>query len=301
MEDGLVVRFRGVRGVYPTPGTATLRYGGNTACVEVWAGGRLLILDSGTGIVNLGNELMEWRKRTQQPIVASLFLSHTHPDHMQGFPFFSPAHEGSSTLYIFGPRMLDEDLEDELSRAMLPPTFPVLLEELPSLRIVSNVNHNQVILIGPEHEPRRVNPFREPIEVDSDTVQVRIMQSFFHPSGHVSVFKIEWNGKRVVYATDIEGVAGGDERLIRFSRGCDLLIHDAQYTTEEYINTPRQGWGHSTPEMATLVAERAKVKQLILFHHHPLHDDDQLDAMQAQAQAAFPNTMMAYEGLTIRL
>jgi ribonuclease BN (tRNA processing enzyme) len=197
--------------------------------------------------------------------------------------------------------MLDEDLEDELSRAMLPPTFPVLLEELPSLRIVSNVNHNQVILIGPEHEPRHVNPFREPVDVDPNTVRVRILQSFFHPSGNVSVFKIEWNGKRVVYATDIEGVSGGDERLIHFSADCDLLIHDAQYTTEEYINTPRQGWGHSTPEMATLVAERAQAKRLILFHHHPLHDDDQLDAMQAQAQAAFPNTIVAYEGLTIRL
>jgi phosphoribosyl 1,2-cyclic phosphodiesterase len=261
----------------------------------------LLILDAGTGIVNLGHDLMSWQEKAQRPIVASLFLSHTHPDHMQGFPFFSPAHVGSSTLYIFGPRMLDQDLEDELSRAMLPPTFPVLLEELPSLRIVSNLDHNRVILIGPGHEPRSVNPFREPIEVDSNTVQVHIMQSFFHPSGNVSVFRVEWNGKRVVYATDIEGVAGGDERLIRFSAGSDLLIHDAQYTTKEYIHTPRQGWGHSTPEMATLVAERAKVKQLILFHHHPLHDDDQLDTMQAQARATFPNTMMAYEGLTIRL
>jgi phosphoribosyl 1,2-cyclic phosphodiesterase len=301
VHEGFVIRFRGVRGTHPAPGATTLKYGGNTACVEVWAGGSPIILDAGTGIVPLGRDLMRWHKKTAVPIVASLFLSHTHPDHTQGFPFFSPAHEGSSTLYIFGPKTFDQDMADAMSRAMLPPTFPVLLEELPSLKIISNISHNQVILIGPDHRPHIRNAFRQSVEAAPDTVRVSILQSFFHPSGSVNVFKIEWNGKSLVYATDIEGVAGGDVRLIRFCRGCDVLIHDAQYTAEEYLQVPMQGWGHSTPEMATLVAQRAQVKQLVLFHHDPRHDDATLDAMLVQAQALFPETRMAYEGLTLRL
>ena len=296
-----MIRFRGVRGAYPAPGATTLKYGGNTPCVEVWAGGRPIILDAGTGIVSLGQDLMRWHKQTAAPIVATLFLSHTHPDHTQGFPFFSPAHEGSSTLYIFGPKTFNQDMGDSLSRAMLPPTFPVLLEELPSLKIISNLSHNQVILIGADQKPQIRNLFRQKVHVEPDTIQVRSLQSFFHPSGSVNVFKIVWQGKSLVYATDIEGVAGGDVRLIRFCRGCDVLIHDAQYTSEEYIGIPKQGWGHSTPEMATLVAQKAQVKQLVLFHHDPGHDDATLDTMLAQAQTLFPNTLMAYEGLTIEL
>ena len=308
MQPGLLVRFRGVRGTYPTPGPATLKYGGNTPCVEVWAGRRLLILDAGTGIIGLGQDLMRQRFQTKQPITAHLFLSHAHADHTQGLPFFGPAHEGSSTLYIFGSKILDEDLEEALSRAMLPPTFPVRLDELPSLQVINNISQNEVILIGPESEPRICNAFRD-IDANgacetsqpAETVRVSVLQSFFHPSGHVSVFKIEWNDKCVVYATDTEGAAGGDMRLIRFCEGCDLLIHDAQYTTAEYLDTPYQGWGHSTPEMAALVARKAGVKQLALFHHDPLHDDAQIDAMEAQAQTLFAPTIAAYEGLTLHL
>jgi phosphoribosyl 1,2-cyclic phosphodiesterase len=304
----LIVRFRGVRGTYPTPGPATLKYGGNTPCVEVWAGGRLLILDAGTGIIGLGRDLMQERIKTEQPIVAHLFLSHAHADHTQGLPFFGPAHEGSSTLYIFGSRILDEDLEDALSRAMLPPTFPVRLDELPSLQVINNVSHNEVILIGPGPEPRICNAFRDAAAnsacatpLAAHTVRVSVLQSFFHPSGHVSVFKIEWNGKSLVYATDTEGAAGGDMRLIRFCQDCDLLIHDAQYTSDEYLGTPYQGWGHSTPEMAALVAQRAGVKQLVLFHHDPQHSDAQIDEIESQTQALFEPTLAAYEGLTLYL
>jgi ribonuclease BN (tRNA processing enzyme) len=132
-------------------------------------------------------------------------------------------------------------------------------------------------------------------------VRVDVFRSPFHPSGSVSVFMVAWGGKSMVYATDTEGVYGGDTRLIEFASGCDLLIHDAQYTSDEYLNTPRQGWGHSTPEMAICVAQRALAKQLVLFHHDPLHDDAQLDAMQARAQELFPHTLVAYERLAIRL
>jgi phosphoribosyl 1,2-cyclic phosphodiesterase len=271
-----------------------------------------LILDAGTGIIGLGRDLMRHRAKTGEPIVAHLFLSHAHADHTQGLPFFSPAHEGSSTLYIYGSKILDEDLQEALSRAMLPPSFPVRLDELPSLQVIHNISHNQVILIDPNSEPRICHAFRDAAAnpsgeaplTDSENAQkvrVSVMQSFFHPSGHVSAFKIEWNAKSVVYATDTEGAAGGDMRLIRFCQGCDLLIHDAQYTSAEYLDTPYQGWGHSTPEMAALVAEKAQAKQLVLFHHDPHHDDAQIDAMEAQAQTLFEPTLAAFEGLTLNL
>lgn len=301
MEEGLVVRFRGVRGTYPVPGPSTLKYGGNTACVEVWAGGRLIILDAGTGIVGLGDDLIAWHKTAQQPIVATIFFSHTHHDHTQGLPFFMPAYRGTSTFYVFGPKTFDQDLEEALSQAMLAPTFPVSLDELPSLRIISNISRSEVILIGPENRPQIRNIFREDINADLDAIRVRVLNSPFHPSGGVNAYRIEWNGKSVVYATDTEGVRGGDTLLTRFSRECDLLIHDAQYTAEEYVTLPRQGWGHSTPEMATFVANRAGAKRLVLFHHDPLHDDDQIDAMQVSARERFPDTVAAYEVLTIRL
>jgi phosphoribosyl 1,2-cyclic phosphodiesterase len=301
MQDGFVVRFRGVRGSYAVPGPTTFKYGGNTSCVEIWAGGRLIILDAGTGLVSLGNDLMAWRKERKEAIVATMFFSHTHHDHTQGFPFFGPAYLGSSILYMFGPRTFDQDLQDALARAMLPPTFPVSLDDLKSLKIISNINDAEVLLIGPQHEPQIRNIYRDTIEAGEDVVRVRVLRSAFHPSGGITIFRIEWNGKSVVYATDTEGVEGGDTLLIRFAQGSDLLIHDAQYTIDEYVQGPKQGWGHSTPEMATFVAQQAQVGQLVLFHHDPLHDDAKLDAMQISAQGLFPNTRMAYDGLSISL
>lgn len=301
MEEGFVVRFRGVRGRYPVPGPATLKYGGNTPCVEIWAGGRLIILDAGSGLIALGNDLMAWHQQTRKPIVATMFFSHTHHDHTLGFPFFRPAYLGTSTLYLFGPQTLDQDLEEILQQAMLPSSFPVSLYELKAFNVISNINEDQVVLIDARGGPQIRNVYRDPIRAHPDTVCVRILHSLFHPSGGVNVFRIERAGKSVVYATDIEGVVGGDTRLVKFAQGADLMIHDAQYTEEEYGGLPRQGWGHSTPEMAIAVARQAQVRQLALFHHDPLHDDARLGEMSASAQASFPNTVMAYEGLVIRL
>jgi phosphoribosyl 1,2-cyclic phosphodiesterase len=301
MEEGFIVRFRGVRGIHPVPGEKTLRYGGNTACIEVWVGGRLIILDAGTGIVSLGNDLLRQHIQDKSPIVATMFFSHTHPDHTQGFPFFKPAYLGSSILYVFGPRTFDQDLQDALARAMLPPTFPVSLDELKSFNIISNINDAEIILIGPENEPQIRNIYRDNIHIDPDIASIRTLHRTAHPSGGVRMFRIEWNGKSMVYASDIEGAVGGDTAVIGFAQGCDLLIHDAQYTSQEYVQAPKQGWGHSTPEMATLAAKRAHVKQLALFHHAPNHDDEMLDEVQASAKELFPNTIVAYEGLTVRL
>ena len=301
MEKGFVIRFRGVRGSFPVPGETTLKYGGNTSCVEVWAGGRLIILDAGTGLINLGDDLMAQHTRSQPPIVATMLFTHTHHDHTQGFPFFRPAYLGTSTLYMFGPKTFDQDLEDVLTRAMLPPTFPVSLYELKSFKIISNIEEAEVILIGPENEPQIRNVYRDQVEADPNMVQVSLLRSPFHYPGGVSIYKIEWQGKSLVYATDTEGVVGGDTRIAKFAQGADVLIHDAQYTQEEYLHLPKQGWGHSTPEMATLVAKRAQVKHLVLFHHDPTHDDEKLDEILVKARQNFANTTVAYEGLVIEL
>jgi phosphoribosyl 1,2-cyclic phosphodiesterase len=303
MDDKFIVRFRGVRGSYPVPGETTSRVGGNTACVEVWAGGHLIIIDAGTGIIGLGKDLMRKYRASgeKEPIVATMLFSHTHHDHTQGFPFFDPAHEGTSVLYMFGPRTFYEDIEEALSRAMLAPSFPVALAELKSLKVMSNIEESEVVILDRSMDPQLLNVYRDEREDSPDAVEIGLMRSFAHPNGGVSVYKISWAGKNMVYASDTESYIGGDTRLIEFARGTDLLIHDAQYTSEEYVTGPKQGWGHSTPEMAIAIAQAAKLKKLVLFHHDPSHDDDTLAEIERKAQEAFPNTILAYEGLTVKL
>ncbi len=301
--EKFLVRFRGVRGSYPVPGPSTIQVGGNTSCVEVWAGGHLIIVDAGTGIISLGRDLARQYAIDKKPVVATILFSHTHHDHTQGFPFFDPAYFGTSTLYMFGPKNFYEDIEEALTRAMLAPTFPIALDELKSLRIISNIDETEVIILDQGKEPQIVNIYREEVPTSPQVVRISSMRSFFHPKGGVTLYRIEWAGKRMVYASDTEGYVGGDMRLVRFSEEADLLIHDAQYTTAEYLtgDVPKQGWGHSTPEMATAVAQAARVKRLALFHHDPLHDDEMLYAIEREAKLAFPNTVLAYEGLTIEL
>jgi phosphoribosyl 1,2-cyclic phosphodiesterase len=302
-KDKFIVKFRGIRGSYPVPGPTTRRVGGNTSCVEVWAGGHLIIIDAGTGIISLGKELVKKHCEDGKPIVATMLFSHTHHDHTQGFPFFDPAYLGTSVLYMFGPRTFYEDVEEALARAMLAPSFPVALDELKSLKVISNLDEWEEVILNEDKELQVRNIYRDERVVSPKAVKISLLKSFAHPKGGVSIYKIRWSDKSMVYASDTESYVGGDIRLINFAKNVDLLIHDAQYTREEYVGEPatRQGWGHSTPEMAAAVAKAAKVKQLALFHHEPLHDDDTLARIEKEAQKAFPNTILAYEGLSIEL
>jgi len=284
------------------------RVGGNTPCTEVRVNGHLVILDAGTGIIGLGHRLMQESmangRRRPGPIVATLLFSHTHHDHTQGFPFFKPAYLGSSTLYIFGPRLFHEDLEEALGRAMLPPSFPIELEEMQSLKVIRNVDESDVIhLIDPVTPPEVRNIYRDEVMNSPEIARISLFKSYAHPKVGVIVYKIEWRGKCLVYATDVESYVDGDARLIAFAEGADLLIHDSQYTQEEYIAlpVPKQGWGHSTPEMATSIAKSAGVKRLALFHHDPTHEDDLLFNLEKKAQKEFPGTFLAREGLTVEL
>lgn len=303
MNQSFSITFWGVRGSYPAPGAQTSRVGGNTPSISVIAGNHQLILDAGTGAIALGRAMVEQSHADQMPIVATLLFTHTHHDHTQGFPFFTPTHYPSTRLYVFGPKMLHQDLEEVLSRAMLPPVFPIMLDELPCLRVMRNLQESEVIVLNAkESEPHVVFERDTALHESPETVSIRVLRSHAHPQG-VFIYRIEYGGKAMVYATDTEGYVGGDQRLIQFARGADLLIHDAQYTEAEYASDamPKQGWGHSTWPMAVAVARAASIKQLALFHHDPLHDDDMLDQLEKQAQSSFACTVLAREGMTLDL
>lgn len=303
MSEEFTIRFWGVRGSYPVPGFLVANMGGNTSCIQVQAGGHLIILDAGTGIINLGQTLKKEYEDSNRLLVATILFSHTHHDHTQGFPFFEPAYSARSVLYMFGPRMFYEDIEEALRRSMLAPAFPVALEELKSLKIISNVDESEAIILEQDREPRLRNLHRDKLSLSDDAVKITVLRSYAHPKGGVHIYRIAWRNKSMVYATDTESYAGGDTRLIRFAREADLLIHDAQYTHPEYTSGefPKQGWGHSTPEMAAGIAQMARVGQLVLFHHDPTHGDEILAQMEADARAVFPNSILAREGLTLTI
>jgi phosphoribosyl 1,2-cyclic phosphodiesterase len=305
MPDEMIIRFWGVRGSYPVPGQRTVRVGGNTACVEVQAGPHTIILDAGTGIINLGADLLRRsRANGNQPIVATILFSHMHHDHTQGFPFFDPAYLGASTLHILGPKVFESDLEETLSHAMLPPSFPVALEDLPSLKILRNVNETDIVLLGKTPSDVQVfNIYHNEVDPSPDLVRVRTYHSYAHPKSGVNVYSISWRDKTVVYATDTEGYVESDQRLVKFANNADVLIHDAQYRLEDYTNPakPKQGWGHSTPDMAIAVAKACNAKQLVLFHHEPQYDDATVLAIEADAQKSFPNTRSAQEGMELHI
>jgi phosphoribosyl 1,2-cyclic phosphodiesterase len=300
---GLKVRFHGVRGSHPVPGPDTLKFGGNTSCVEICAGEKTIILDAGTGIIPLGKRIVR-ENGAQKEILVTLIFSHTHHDHTQGFPFFQPAYLPRCKLFMFGPKTFLEDLETTLAYAMISPFFPVQLDEMPALKTICTVDGSSVIIVPPdEGAPKLYNLHHDNFETPPGTTVIRCLSSKAHPNG-VMIYRIERNGKSLVYATDVEGYIGGDTRLIKFAKGADLLIHDAQYDPDEYVGLkgiPHQSWGHSTPQMAVEIARKAGVGKLILFHHDPDHDDEKILRMEEEAKREFPNTIAAYEGLEITL
>jgi phosphoribosyl 1,2-cyclic phosphodiesterase len=266
------VRFWGTRGSVPTPGPTTVRYGGNTACVEARTdSGTFFILDSGTGIRELGLQLA----RQGDQVAAHLLLGHTHWDHISGFPFFSPAFVPGNRLIIYGARDLDRPLRDVLAGQMHYTYFPVPLGELRAQIDFCELEEGE-------------------IEIDNAVVRT-------HYLNHTAVcmgYRIEADGVSVAYITDHEpfGVGGGgtqepavgrglrggpihggDRRLIEFVRGVDLLIQDTQYNPAEYA--ARRGWGHGSTDYVTDIAVEAGVRRLALFHHEPTHDDDEIDRM----------------------
>ena len=265
------VHFWGVRGSIAVSGQPYVRTGGNTTCVELRCGEERLILDGGTGLRSLGASL------GFAPLRATLLFSHLHWDHIQGVPFFAPAYNQSSDLTIVGLERSTGTIREALSLQMRPPTFPIALPALVGARRFVDLRRG---------EPREFGPFRVfPLEQD-------------HPDGVVA-YRIEAGGRSVVFATDCEHKDGPDARLRELALGVDLLIHDAQYTRDEYegrAGPSRRGWGHSMIDDAVLLARQAGVGRLCLFHHDPARGDDAVDALERAAQAEWPSTQAAREG-----
>jgi phosphoribosyl 1,2-cyclic phosphodiesterase len=290
-------RFWGVRGSYPTPGQQTVRYGGNTSCVEVQAGTQTIILDAGSGIIRLGYDLLR-RHADGSPIDVSLFITHGHGDHLIGLPFFSPIYESRTHMGFFGPRLSGRTIQELVTPLMSQPYFPVDIRKLPSHRAFHTLQGTECITWREgESEPLIEQHVARPSERDV-CLTVRLTSS--HPLDGAAIYQVAYAGRRLVYATDVEWKERCEPAFLEFVRGADVLIHDAQYTPDDYF-TAKQGFGHSSFQVATQVARDAQVGTLILFHHEPTYDDDKLDALQAGARAQFARSYSACEGMEIDL
>ncbi len=305
MNKPLSVTFWGVRGSHPVPGSRTVGFGGNTTCLQVSAGGLTIIIDAGTGIINLGKKLVGeyFESGSENSLDATVFFTHLHHDHTQGLPFFQPLYLGQSVLHLFGPRNFGDELAVVLERSMIPPNFPVDFYHSNSIKEITSIKENNIIVFNPpDPTPHVINRFRDTVDAHKaeSQVVVRVHSDYSHPVNGVLVYRIEYGGKSVVFATDIEGYAYGNTKLIQFARNADLLIHDSQYSIEQYVSlpTPRQGYGHSTPEMAIEVARKAGVKTLACTHHDPASSDTILKKNQTKYKRRFKDLFYTREGLT---
>ena len=305
------VKFRGIRGSYSVSSDRVLKYGGNTACVEVQANGYTIILDAGTGIIELGNELFKshiasgTNINNRKPMETFVFFSHSHMDHVQGLPFFKPLYINSTNVNLFGTRSHGKDFPQVVSDIIFKLMFPVELEEIPANVKIHNLKETNAVILDPDLSEPLIFRYssEEEIKANENAVVVTCMKSNTHPKDGVMVYKIKCNGKSLVYATDKESYIGGDVKMINFARGTDLLIHDSQYSMEDYTSPiiPKQGYGHSTLEMAIETANRAKVSQLVLYHLDPSYDDKFIEKLEEKAKGQFTKASFARENLEIDL
>jgi len=272
------VTFYGTRGSTPVPEADFVRVGGNTPCVLVtFQGGRIAILDAGTGIRRLGKDLSD--SSLEQFDNIFIALSHTHWDHIQGFPFFKLAYDPRRhfTIAICGKDRQGQRLENVFGMQMQREYFPVPLEKMGAA----------MTFWAPD-----ITRYTTP----GGVTIVACRQN--HP-GDSYGYRLEDAGKTLVYCTDVEHGETIDPDIVALSRNADLLIHDAQYTPEELKE--KRGWGHSSWEEAVEVAERAGVKKLALFHHDPEHTDTFLLKIEKHCQKRFPDAFLAREDLQIEI
>ncbi|MEM1171635.1 MAG: MBL fold metallo-hydrolase [Cyanobacteria bacterium P01_H01_bin.35] len=271
-----VVKFWGVRGSVPTPGKDTVRYGGNTSCIEMQIAGKRLIFDGGTGMRELGKELIQ-----ETPVEACIFFTHYHWDHIQGFPLFTPAFTSGNCFHIYGAIPPEgESMKQHFIDRVLHYNSPVPLRGMQAdLRFYELQHGQKMILHGIEIETGSLN----------------------HPNTAMG-YRVTWNGRSAVYCSDTEHFPDGlDESVVNLARDADVLIYDAMYTDDEYHNpkSSKVGWGHSTWQEAIKVAEAAGVRRVVIFHHEPSHSDDFLDEMAEEVKVSFPLAVMAREGLVL--
>ncbi len=275
-KQDFTIHFWGVRGSIASPGAETVRYGGNTPCIEMRVGGQRLIFDGGTGLRVLGQHLLGC-----MPINAHMFFTHSHWDHIQGFPFFSPAFIPGNCFKIYGVVAPDgSTIEQRLSGQMLHPNFPVPLQIMGATLEFYDIEMGEVVQLD----------------------DIKIENNLLNHPGEAIGYRVSWNNHSVAYITDTEHFPDRlDNNVVGLAYKADALIYDAMYTDEEYYSkkSSKVGWGHSTWQEAVKIAKAAQVKRLIIYHHDPLHNDDFLDGIGEQVAIAFPGSMMAREGMVI--
>ncbi len=272
----MLIRFWGVRGSVPCPGTATARYGGNTACVEVRCGDRLLVFDAGTGLRVLGTSLAQEATNVQ----ADIFLSHFHSDHICGLPFFAPAYSPGSQIRLWAGSLLpDRRLSQVAHAVMSEPLFPGA-----SGMFKANITYRDF------HAGQVLQP----------DVGIIIRTAPLNHPGGATGYRVEFGNRAVAYISDTEHRPGElDEQVMALARGADLMIYDGNFTDEEFAM--RTGWGHSTWQEGVRILVAAGAKRLAIFHHDPDHDDAFLDAVKAQAAGRHPGAIVAAEGMTLEI
>lgn len=269
------VKFWGVRGSIATPAADHMKYGGNTSCVEVNVNDRIIILDAGTGVRMLGNCLMDRNLKDY------LFLqSHTHWDHINGFPFFAPVYRDDVTIKVMAGHLSEcGGIHKVLSSQMCQPTFPVPFSELSASLSFTDFKSGDSFSLG-----------------DGIFVRTAPMK---HPDGGTG-YRIECEGSSICYVTDTEHIIGQpDQDILELIEGADLVIYDSTYTDEEYPQF--KGWGHSTWQEGIRLCRSADVAQLAIFHHDPSHDDAFMDKVAEDARKMWANAFVAREGMTVEI
>jgi phosphoribosyl 1,2-cyclic phosphodiesterase len=269
----LAVKFWGVRGSIACPSPQHVVYGGNTSCLEVYAGDHRLVLDAGTGIRNLGHEFIRDGVRR-----GYLLLTHTHWDHINGFPFFAPAFMAKNHFTIYAGHLYNSGgVENVLASQMANPTFPVPLEAL------------QAKLAFEDFEAG--NRWTLPGGIDV------ITRPLNHPNGATG-YRIAYGGKSLCYVTDTEHVIGKpDQSILSLIEGSDLVIYDCTYSDTEF--DAHVGWGHSTWQEGVRLCRAAGVHQMAIFHHDPDHDDDYMRQVEVDARKVWQGTIVAREQMIL--
>jgi phosphoribosyl 1,2-cyclic phosphodiesterase len=274
-DSDFSVRFWGVRGTLPCPGPGTIRYGGNTSCLEITCGGERLIFDAGTGIRALGASLVG-----QTGLRGHIFLTHTHVDHIIGFPFFRPAYDPTNCFEIWSGHLAGHPggLQAVLKNLMSGTLFPVPIDIM-----------HACIAFHDFQAGDRLEPIPD-IVIETAGLN--------HPQGATG-YRINYKGKSICYVTDTEHEEGRlDENILRLIQDSDMVIYDSTYTDEEYPHF--RTWGHSTWREGVKLCEAANAKTFVAFHHDPDHDDAFMDGVAKDLEQYRPGSVVAKEGLVLR-
>ncbi len=270
------VKFWGVRGSIACPSAKYVTYGGNTSCIEVALGGRRIILDCGTGLRTLGKYFS--RKDTKH---AHIFLTHTHWDHINGFPFFTPGYLKENAFTLMAGHLYDRDfgVEEILAGQMSQPTFPVPLDIMAAKLDFVDFEGGESFDLG---------------------AGIKIKTCKLNHPDNATGYRIEYQGASMCYLTDTEHVLGKpDQNILGLIEGANLVIYDSTYTDKEFKD--KIGWGHSTWQEGVRLCQAANVGRLAIFHHDPDHEDPFMEQLEAEARFAWPGAYVARENMRIFL